>query len=113
LHAFNDWGINVDGALRRGDFGTVGVHGKTALRTALTVPALVAKRIRIQSRRTVRDADLFAHADDLTPSMVWRNLPELTSAGIRNYYAPLIGSGRTRPLPEVTPAGYDPQLALQ
>ena len=113
LHAFNDWGINVGGALRRGDFGTVGVHGKTALRTALTVPEVVTKRIRIQSRRTVRDADLFAHADDLTPSMVWRNLPELTSAGIRDYYAPLIGSGRTRPLPEVTPAGYDPHLALQ
>ena len=113
LHAFHDWGINIRGALRTGDYVTVGVHGRTALRTALAIPALVAKRIRIQSRRTVRDADLFARADDLTPSMVWRNLPELTSTSVRDYYAPLIRSGRTRLLPEVTPAGYDPHLALR
>ncbi|HEX6464690.1 MAG TPA: glycosyltransferase, partial [Vicinamibacterales bacterium] len=104
MHAFHDWGINIRGALRAGDYGTVGLHGKTALKTALALPALLVTRARIQSRRIVRDADLFEHADDLTPSMVWLNLPELTSASIRDYYAPLIHSGATRALPEAVAA---------
>lgn len=99
-HALHDWGVNMRGALQTRDFPTIGVHVRTAAKTAIALPSLALARRRIQSRRTVRDRDVFAHADDLTPSMVWRNLPELTCANIRDYYAPLIRAGRTRALPE-------------
>jgi hypothetical protein len=104
MHAFNDWGINIRGALRTRDFGTIAVHAKTAAKAAVALPSLALRRLSVQSRRTVRDADLFARADDLTPSFVWRNLPELTCASIRDYYAPLIRAGRTRALPEFAAA---------
>jgi GT2 family glycosyltransferase len=104
MHAFNDWGINIRGALRTRDTQTIGAYARTAVKTAVALPSLTLSRLRIQSRRAVPDATLFAHADDLTPSMVWWNLPELTCANIRAYYAPLIRSGRTRPLPEIISA---------
>jgi len=102
LHALNDWGINIRGAMTTRDYGTIIVHAKTALSTATALPSLLLSRVRIQSRRAARDVDLFAHADDLTPSMVWRNLPELTCANIRDYYAPLIRSRKTRAFPETS-----------
>jgi GT2 family glycosyltransferase len=100
MHAFNDWGVNIRGALRTGEYGTLGVYATTALKVAMALPGVVLSRMHVQSRRRVRDAELFARADDLTPSMVWFNVPELTCAAIRAYYAPLIRAGRTRALPE-------------
>jgi hypothetical protein len=100
MHAFNDWGVNLRGALRTHEYGTVGVYARTALKTAAALPGVLRSRIRVQSRRRVRDADLFAGADDLTPSMVWFNVPEMTCANIREYYAPLIRARKTRALPE-------------
>jgi GT2 family glycosyltransferase len=101
LHGINDWGINIRGALRTRDAATLGVYARTAAKAAWSFSSALAARRRIQRRRVVADASLFAHADDLTPSMVWRNLPELTCASIRDYYAPLMRSGRTRRLPEL------------
>jgi hypothetical protein len=102
LHSVNDWGINIRGAFRTRDAATLGVYARTAARVAWSLPSALAARRRIQRRRLVGDDALFAHADDLTPSMMWRNLPELTCASIRDYYAPLMRAGRTRPLPELS-----------
>ena len=101
LHALNDAWINVRGALRTRDRAALGAYARAGGRVAWTLPRALLERRRIQSRRVTPDAELFAHADDLTPSMTWRNLPELTAAHVRNYYAPLIRAGRTRPLPEL------------
>ncbi len=100
MHALNHWGVNIRGALVTHAYGTIGVHAKTAAKTAAALPLLLLSRFRIQSRRTVRDADLFARSDDLTPSFVWHNLPELTCHAIREYYAPLMRAGKTRSIPE-------------
>lgn len=100
MHALHDWGVNLRGALRTHEYGTIGVYARTALKTAVALPGVLLSRLRVQSRRRVRDADLFARADDLTPSMVWFNVPEMTCANIRDYYAPLIRAGKTRALPE-------------
>jgi len=102
LHSLNDWGVNIKGAFRTRDTATLGVYARTAARLAWSLPSALATRRRIQRRRVVADAALFAHADDLTPSMAWRNLPELTCASIREYYAPLMRAGRTRRLPELS-----------
>jgi hypothetical protein len=102
LHSVNDWGVNIKGAFRTRDTATLGVYARTAARLAWSLPSALATRRRIQRRRVVADAALFAHADDLTPSMAWRNLPELTCASIREYYAPLMRAGRTRRLPELS-----------
>jgi hypothetical protein len=102
LHSVNDWGVNIRGAFRTRDGATVGVYARTAAKVAWSLPSAVAARRRVQRRRVVGDAALFAHADDLTPSLVWRNLPELTCASIRDYYAPLMRTGRTRRLPELS-----------
>ena len=101
LHALNDSWINVSGALRTRDRAALGAYARAGARIAWTLPRVLLERQRIQSRRVTPDADLFAHADDLTPSMTWRNLPELTAAAVRGYYAPLIAAGRTRPIPEL------------
>jgi GT2 family glycosyltransferase len=100
LHALNDAWINVSGAVRMRDGAALGAYARAGARIGWTLPRVLLERRRIQSRRVAPDADLFAHADDLTPSMTWRNLPELTAASIRAYYAPIIAAGRTRPLPE-------------
>jgi GT2 family glycosyltransferase len=105
LHALNDSWINVSGAVRTRDRAALGAYARAAGRIAWTLPSVLLERRRIQSRRVTRDADLFAHADDLTPSMTWRNLPELTMPNVRDYYAPLIAARRTRPLPEFADSG--------
>jgi GT2 family glycosyltransferase len=72
-----------------------------AFRTvAWRLPRALCMRRRIQARRAVLDSELFA-GDDLTPSMTWNGLPELTSPAIREYYAPLLRAGATRAVPEV------------
>jgi GT2 family glycosyltransferase len=100
LHALNDSWINISGAVRTRDRAALGAYARAGARIAWTLPRVLLERRRIQSRRVTPDADLFAHADDLTPSMTWRNLPELATTAVRDYYAPLIAAGRTRPLPE-------------
>ena len=93
--------MNVLGAIKHGRGGTLAAYGRAAAKTVVGLPSLLIERRRIQSRRRVPDAEVFRGGDDLTPSFVWRNLPELTCDAIRTYYAPLIRSGRTRPLPEL------------
>ena len=100
LHALKDAGMNFGGAIHRRNWKIAMAYIRAAGRTSWNLPALLATRWRVQSRRAIDDAELFAGADDLTPSMVWRNAPELTSANVRNYYAPLIANGMTRRLPE-------------
>lgn len=99
-HALKGWGLNTAGALWKGNFGTAAVHARAAAKTAAALPSLWLSRRRLQARRVTPNAELFAHADDLTPSMMWRNLPELTCGAIREYYAPLMRTGATRPIPE-------------
>jgi GT2 family glycosyltransferase len=101
VHALKDASTNVRGAAREGRGRTLMAYGRAAVKTMGGLPRLLIERRRIQSRRRVADAEVFRDADDLTPSFVWRNLPELTSDSVRSYYAQLIRSGRTRPLPEI------------
>ena len=101
LHALKDASMNVLGAIKHGRGSTLAAYGRAGAKTLAGLPSLLLERRRIQSRRRVADAEIFRGGDDLTPSFVWQNLPELTCHSIRTYYAPLIRSGRTRPLPEV------------
>ena len=104
MHALKDAGMNVLGAIKHRRGSTLAAYGRAAAKTLVGLPSLLIERRRIQSRRRVADADVFRGGDDLTPSFVWRNLPELTCQAVRTYYAPLIRSGRTRELPEISPA---------
>src|SRR5262249_32920172 len=101
LHAANDAWINVRGAMKTGDRATIAVHAKAAASLAAGPPSLLRARHRGQARRPGPDAEIFRGADDLTPSMTWRNLPSLTCAAVRDYYAPLMRTGSTRPMPEL------------
>jgi GT2 family glycosyltransferase/glycosyltransferase involved in cell wall biosynthesis len=64
------------------------------------IKSLRQYRRAIQSRRVVNDKELFAFPHEIPPSISWRGLPELTWDLVRSYYAPLIRSGKTRPMPE-------------
>ncbi len=101
LHASIDARTNFVGAIQSRNWKIAAAYARAAAKTAWSLPALFVTRWRVQSRRAVRDAELFAGADDLTPSMVWRNAPKLTCANVRNYYAPLMRGGKTRSLPEL------------
>jgi glycosyl transferase family 2 len=68
---------------------------------AAGLPSAVALRRGIQRRRRVADADLFVPEESMPRSALAGANPLLTSALIREYYAPLIRAGRTRPLPEL------------
>ena len=100
-HALKDVYMNVLLAIRQRRGSTLAAYGRAAARTIIRLPGLLVERRRVQSRRRVADAEVFRGGDDLTPSFVWRNLPELTCDIVRTYYVPLIRSGRTRPLAEV------------
>jgi GT2 family glycosyltransferase len=64
------------------------------------IKSLAQDRRAIQSRRVVTDKELFGFNHEIPPSISWRGLPELNWDLVRNHYAPLIRSGKTRPLPE-------------
>jgi GT2 family glycosyltransferase len=100
-HALKDVLMNVLGAIKQRSGSTLAAYGRAAARTMIRLPGLLVERRRVQSHRRVADAELFRGGDDLTPSFVWRNLPELTCDIVRTYYVPLIRSGRTRPVIEV------------
>jgi GT2 family glycosyltransferase len=104
LHAVKDARVNIAGAIRNRDKTTLGAYAKAAARTIGYMPSTITERLHVQRRRALPDRELFKGADDLTPSFVWNNLPELTTASVRTYYAPLIAAGRTRPLPEAAAA---------
>ncbi len=72
------------------------VHGLALFLKGL--PTGTWRRYSIQRRRRLSDVELFTGEEP--PSCLEGSKPLLTSALIRNYYAPLIRSGRTRPLPE-------------
>ena len=97
--------MNAVGAIRQRSASTLAAYGRAAARTMVRLPGLLVERQRVQSHRKVSDAELFRRGDDLTPSFVWTNLPELTCDIVRTYYVPLMRSGRTRPLIEVPAAG--------
>jgi GT2 family glycosyltransferase len=101
LHGLQDARVNVSGAIRNRDTNTLAAYAKAAARTIAYMPSTLAQRWRVQRRRAVTDRQMFEGADDLTPSFVWNNLPELTATSIRDYYAPLIAAGRTRHIPEM------------
>jgi len=103
-NALRDVYLNVRNAMKQRSGSTLAAYGRAAGRMLVRLPGVLADRRRVQSRRRVPDANVFAGGDDLTPSFVWRNLPELTCAIVRTYYVPLIRSGRTRPLIEVPAA---------
>jgi GT2 family glycosyltransferase len=95
--------LNVRDALRDRDGRTVAAYARAAAGTLVALPGVLRHRHRLQRRRVTPDADIF-NADGLTPAMTWENVPELTSRHVRDYYAPLMREGRTRPMPELAPA---------
>ena len=65
-----------------------------------SAPEIVRKRWALQKRRELTDATLFPPDSQMPRPLTERNAPILTTDVIRREYAPLIRSGRTRPLPE-------------
>jgi GT2 family glycosyltransferase len=85
------------------------IHG--ILRFAAGLPSAVALRREIQRRRRVADADLFVPEESMPRSALAGANPLLTSALIREYYAPLMRAGRTRPLPELAWRSHQREMA--
>ena len=64
-------------------------------------PGAIPLRWDGQRRRSVPDDALFVPEADMPQSCLDGGKPLLTTTLIRDYYAPLMRSGRTRPLPEM------------
>jgi GT2 family glycosyltransferase len=94
--------LNVRDALRDGDRRTLGAYVRATAGTLWATPGVLRHRRRLQRRRVTPDAEIF-NAEGQTPAMMWENVPELTSKQVREYYAPLMREGRTRPIPELAP----------
>ena len=75
------------------------------------LPTLVRLGRALQRRRTVPDEQLFAIQRGMPMALTWNGLPELTWDLVLHYYSPLINSGRTRPMPEMT-ASRRPHLLV-
>jgi len=76
-------------------------HIRGVLLFAAGLPGAAMLRRDLQRRRRVDDAELFTSETSMPSSSVHGSTPVLTSTLIRDYYAPLIRSGRTRSMPEV------------
>ncbi len=68
---------------------------------AVGLPGAIPLRWDVQRRRRVPDDALFVPEADMPRSCLDGGKPLLTTTLIRDYYAPLMRSGRTRPLPEM------------
>ena len=91
---------NVFVGLSRGDLRTARTYAAAWVSVAARAAALLADRRRIQSARVIDDDTLFPPEAAMPRSYTYRDSPLLTAALVRDYYAPLIRQGRTRPLPE-------------
>ena len=91
---------NVFLELRHGNLRAPRAYAAAWASVTARVPALLADRRRIQSARVIDDDTLFPPESAMPRSYTHRDSPLLTAALVRDYYAPLIRHGKTRPLPE-------------
>lgn len=63
---------------------------------------LLRTRNTVQANRKISDNSLFAIQRSIPMPFIWHGLPELTWDRIIHHYSPLLNSGRTRPMPEIT-----------
>jgi GT2 family glycosyltransferase len=72
--------------------------------------ALRTERRRLQDRRATLSAGLFDMQRQYPPSFMWQGLPELSIEIVRTHYLPIMLSGATRSMPELS--SFDPKPGL-
>ena len=77
-----------------------------------TRSATKERRGTIQSRRKITDQRLFQLQSKLPKPLIWNALPLLTRDIVENHYLPLMLSGKTRVIPELTDRTPIPQFGI-
>ena len=89
------------GHVLRGRLRAAGAYAGAWSRTIADIAEIVAARRRLEGRRASPTSIRAALAQRLPETRLVGSSPRLTSGDIVRDYAPLIYSGRTRPMPEV------------